>query len=157
MTSQYRILKLLNRFQIHHANIYYHAKFQSQGWLNTDFMKGGGIHPPHTCQIFKTPYHIGLKSRIIHLKRIVENLTKDLATGIRVQDFLKSLIGLHAITGCDTVSAFTGKGKVKALKLLMKSMTYVDAFMDLGISWNISEETVNAIERFACELYEKKM
>ena len=59
MTSQYRISKLLNRFQIHHANIYYHAKFQSQGWLNTDFMKGVES-TPHTCQIFKTPYHIGL-------------------------------------------------------------------------------------------------
>ena len=74
----------------------------------------------------------GSKSRIIQIKRIVENLTKDLATGIRVQDFLKSLIGLHAISGCDTVSAFAGKGKVKALKLLMKNRTYVDAFMDLG-------------------------
>ena len=74
----------------------------------------------------------GSKSGIIQIKRIVENLTKDLATGIRVQDFLKSLIGLHAISGCDAVSAFAGKGKVKALKLLMKNRTYVDAFMDLG-------------------------
>ena len=76
----------------------------------------------------------GSKSRIIQIKRIVENLTKDLATVIGVQDFLKSLIGLHAITGCDTVSTFTGKGKVKALKLLMKNRTYVDAFMDLGLN-----------------------
>ena len=30
----------------------------------------------------------GSKSRIIQIKRIVENLTKDLVTGIRVQDFL---------------------------------------------------------------------
>ena len=74
----------------------------------------------------------GSKSRIIQIKRIIENLTKDLATGIRVQDFLKSVIGLHAISGCDAVSAFAGKGKVKALKLLMKNRTYVDAFMDLG-------------------------
>ena len=59
--------------------------------------------------------------------------------------------------GCNTISAFTGKGKVKALKLLMKNRTYVGAFMDLGLSWNISEETVNAIERFVCELYGKKM
>ena len=65
----------------------------------------------------------GSKSRIIQIKRTVENLTKDLAIGIRVQDFLKSLIGLHTITGCDTVSAFAGKGKAKVLKLLMKSRT----------------------------------
>ena len=41
----------------------------------------------------------GSKSRIVQVKRIVENLTKDLATDIRVQDFLKSLIGLHAMRG----------------------------------------------------------
>ena len=99
----------------------------------------------------------GSKSRIIQIKRIVENLTKDLGTGIRVQDFLKSLSGLHAITGCDSVSDFAGKGKAKALKLLMKSRTYVDAFMDLGLSWNINDETVNGIEGFVCELYGKKM
>ena len=29
--------------------------------------------------------------------------------------------------------------------------------MDLGLSWNINEGTVNAIERFVCELYGKKM
>ena len=58
--SQYKISKLLNRFLIHHTNVYYHAKFQSQGWLNTDFMKGGGGGGIH--QIFKTPYHIGLIS-----------------------------------------------------------------------------------------------
>ena len=39
----------------------------------------------------------------------------------------------------------------------MKNRTYVDAFMDLGLSWNISEESVNTIERFVCELYGKKM
>ena len=39
----------------------------------------------------------GSKSRIIQIKRIVENLTKDLATGIRVQDFLKSLIDLSRV------------------------------------------------------------
>ena len=33
-------------------------------------------------------------------------------------------------------------------------MTYTDAFMDLGLSWNINDETVNAI---VCELYGKKM
>ena len=95
----------------------------------------------------------GSKSRSIQMKRIVENLTKDLATGIRVQDVLKVT---DWTSGSDTVSAFTGKGKTKARKLLMKNRTYVDAFMDLGSSWNMSDKTVNAIERFVCELYGKK-
>ena len=91
--------------------------------------------------------------RIIQIKTIFENLTKDFAAGIRVQDFLKTLIGLHAITGCDIVSAFAGKGKAKALNLLLKS---VDAFMDLGLSWNVSDEKGNAIKRFLCELLWKE-
>ena len=39
----------------------------------------------------------------------------------------------------------------------MKNRTYIDAFMDLGLSWNISEQMVNTIERFVCELYGTKM
>ena len=30
---------------------------------------GGGIHPPHTCQIFKTPYHIGLRCNSTYKSR----------------------------------------------------------------------------------------
>ena len=31
-------------------------------------------------------------------------------------DICRSLLGLHALTGCDTVSAFSGKGKKKGLR-----------------------------------------
>lgn len=34
------------------------------------------------------------------------------------EDVCKALPGLHAFTGCDSVSAFEGIGKVKPLKLL---------------------------------------
>ena len=30
-----------------------------------------------------------------------------------------ALLGMHAFTGCDTVSALSGQGKLKALKLLL--------------------------------------
>ena len=32
-------------------------------------------------------------------------------------ELCKCLIGMHAFTGCDTVSAFTGRGKITALRL----------------------------------------
>ena len=35
-----------------------------------------------------------------------------------------ALIGLHAFTGCDTVSALTGRGKLDPLKLMKKDSTY---------------------------------
>ena len=40
------------------------------------------------------------------------------AVNINGLDFSEAIIGLHAFTGCDSVSAFAGCGKMKALKLL---------------------------------------
>ena len=44
----------------------------------------------------------------------------------------KCLPGFHAYTGCDTVSAFAGKGKLKSWKLLQKEEKYEEAFSTLG-------------------------
>ena len=44
------------------------------------------------------------KSRIVQLSDVVDNLSKDLNRNARLCDFLRSLIGLHALTGCDSVS-----------------------------------------------------
>ncbi|KAG0718239.1 hypothetical protein GWK47_052826 [Chionoecetes opilio] len=46
-----------------------------------------------------------------------------------------SLIGMHAFTGCDTVSAFAGRGKMTTLKQVKMDKTYQDAFHELGRSW----------------------
>ena len=67
----------------------------------------------------------GSKARIIQLDKIKEKLLKELPSGITAQDFFKFLSGVHALTGCDSVSAFSGKGKGKALKLMMKNERYV--------------------------------
>ncbi len=55
-------------------------------------------------------------------------------------DISEALIGLHAFTGCDTVSAFAGHGKLKALKLLKKNKDYMEIFSKLGESWELSVE-----------------
>ena len=44
---------------------------------------------------------------------------------------LTPLAGLHAFTGCDTVSAFSGKGKIKALKIMPK---YESVYQSLSIT-----------------------
>ncbi len=41
--------------------------------------------------------------------------TRTIADSVGI-DVCRSLIGMHACTGCDTVSAFAGKGKARALK-----------------------------------------
>jgi hypothetical protein len=40
--------------------------------------------------------------------------------------------GLHAYTGCDTVSAFGGKGKLKAWKLVQQNEDYQQTLSELG-------------------------
>ena len=65
--------------------------------------------------------------------------------------------GMHAFTGCDTVSAFAGKGKAKALKMLTHSRDYQDTFMELGREWDVSLEPMNKLEHFTCHLCAPKI
>ena len=43
---------------------------------------------------------------------------------------LEALPGLHAFTGCNTVSAFSGKGKIKALKIMPKYDVFINLFLN---------------------------
>ena len=47
-------------------------------------------------------------------------------------EMCKSLPGLHSFTGCDTVSAFAGKGKLTALKKVRQTSEFQSTFKDLG-------------------------
>ncbi len=46
------------------------------------------------------------------------------------------MIGIHACTGCDTVSCFAGDGKLVALKLVKKDPSN-DVFRQHGRSWEL--------------------
>ena len=48
----------------------------------------------------------GSQTRIIEVSFVVNN---HLSPGISDQDSLEAIIGMHALTRCDTVCAFTGK------------------------------------------------
>ena len=72
------------------------------------------------------------------------------------ETFLKALIGLHAFTGCDSVSAFAGKGKIKAQKLLINS-EFVNLFSLLGTSWFVTEDMIDRLSEFVSCLYGKRM
>ena len=56
------------------------------------------------------------------------------------REICESLIGLHSFTGCDSVSAFAGKGKIGALKILKSNEGTRRAFRELGQSWTVSED-----------------
>ena len=41
-------------------------------------------------------------------------------------------IGLHAFRGCDSVSPFASRGKLSALTLMKRDMTYLEMFSQVG-------------------------
>ena len=65
----------------------------------------------------------------------------------------ESLLGLHTFTGCDSTSAFYGKGKQKALKLLEAKPEFHGTFTRLGTSFQLDDEILPSLEKFVCLLY----
>lgn len=69
------------------------------------------------------------------------------------EEFCKALPGVHAFTGCDSVSAFAGRGKVSALQLVRHDKAFQETFQQLGESCPLSEELFLKLQKFACQLY----
>ena len=65
----------------------------------------------------------------------------------------QALIAFHAFTGCDTVSAFAGRGKTGPLKQLKKDEVAIDAFVQLGTSWNVNQSLTSKLQEFTCRMY----
>ena len=88
----------------------------------------------------------GTKSRMryIDLSQIVENLGEKICN---------ALIGLHVFTGCDSVSAFIGKGKKAAFSLIKKHNHLCNTMKDLGDSPEVNKDLFKACERYVCALY----
>ena len=68
----------------------------------------------------------------------------------------KVLLGLHGFTGCDTISAFSGKGKAKPLQSMLKNVPYVNLFASIGEEAELSEDLFLMVKQFTCELYGHK-
>ena len=79
---------------------------------------------------------------------ILKNLRDSLGT-----DISDALIGLHAFTGCDTVSAFVGRGKTAPLDRLRSSREFQETFASLGATWDVSDELFAVLQHFTCLLY----
>ena len=57
----------------------------------------------------------------------IKKLSEALGTAV-----CEALVGMHAFTGCDTVSAFVGRGKINAFNQMKSSKTYQAAYCELG-------------------------
>lgn len=72
------------------------------------------------------------------------------------QEVSKVLLGPHAFTGCERVSAFAGIGKARPLKLLPCKNEFQVMFQNLGEQWSITEELCVQLESFVCAIYGMK-
>ena len=75
-----------------------------------------------SCQLNATLYlKIGRSSKvkIISINNMKEKLELRLSGNINrsIDELCDALVGLHAFAGCDSVSAFAGKGKSRSIKL----------------------------------------
>ncbi|KAG0717882.1 hypothetical protein GWK47_053560 [Chionoecetes opilio] len=98
----------------------------------------------------KIPSHLFQKCGTKNRTRFLDITTLSRTLGGSVCD---SLIGMHAFTGCDTVSAFAGRGKMTTLKQVKMDKTYQDAFHELGRSWEVSPELFEKLQEITCHMY----
>ena len=67
--------------------------------------------------------------------------------------YTSALLSLHIYTGCNTVSAFKGKGKLKPLKALQLHPQFIETLAKLGESWSMDKDLLDEIEAFTCAMY----
>ena len=92
------------------------------------------------------------KARIISIEKVKQSLM--LRCDLQDIELLsKSLVSFYSFTGCDTVSAFCGKGKVKPLNVLLKNQKYIEEFAETGYDPDISDEQLEILQTFVCDVY----
>lgn len=82
--------------------------------------------------------------RLISVPRLCERLGNNMC---------QVLPSLHALTGCDSISAFAGKGKKKALELAREDDVARSNMQVLGESVPLSEANMAKLEEVVCSLY----
>ena len=76
----------------------------------------------------RSRYHLFVKNarKIIDVSKVADKIFDSTRTrdAVSKDALMKSLIGFHSISGCNTISSFAGRGKVKALERLLSSIEY---------------------------------
>ena len=61
----------------------------------------------------------------------ISNITE---LGIKLgQEKCQAILGLHIFTGCESISAFKGKGKTNPVGLMLESEAFSSAFIALDV------------------------
>ena len=59
----------------------------------------------------------------------------------------------NSATCCDTESAFASRGKLSALKLTKRSITYQETFCQVGPSWDVQPQLFEKAQQFTCRIH----
>jgi hypothetical protein len=98
---------------------------------------------------------------LFHLKDTIDIIMKTRRHTISIrgvwqhfrEDLIESLLFAHAISGCDTTSAFFGQGKKKAFKMLLNDAKLREGVMTFGVC-NTNLECLRVIgENFVLKMY----
>jgi hypothetical protein len=69
----------------------------------------------------------------------------------------KAILGFHAFTGCDSVSAFAGRGKLSTLKRLKQSPHMQNVFSSLGEHWKVEPDLYNNLRYLPVRCMERQL
>ena len=87
-------------------------------------------------------------------KRNLQRLISiDLMDEVLGSDICKSLMCPHVYSGCDSTSAFYGKGKKKVYDVMKYDPELIQCFAGLGESFTAWSELAEDLEVFACKLF----
>ena len=92
------------------------------------------------------------KTRIISINRLINTMESKYDL-VDINAATDAMIGFHAFTGCDSISAFWRKGKVRPLDLMLKNPDFIASFVEVGSSWDVSENLYKQMESFVCAMY----
>ena len=84
------------------------------------------------------------KKRIISVSKMAVNVGQDMAD---------ALPALHAISGCDSTSAFYGVGKKKVYNIVKNVGAYMEALKELGNQHIFNKSFFPVIQKMVAEFY----
>eukprot|EP00794_Sanderia_malayensis_P002575 gene2575-2974_t len=67
----------------------------------------------------------------------------------------RALPGFHAFPGCDSTSAFRGRGKKQTWNAMIDDGDSIAAFKELGNNIEVEESAVTQLEKYICRLYKQ--
>lgn len=108
------------------------------------------LYSPDTdVEVLATYFQPQLKARLfISRKQVFVDISK-VMNNLGVET-CKALPGYHALTGCDTTSAFAGRGKKRGFPLIPD---HVNSLQTIGESFQADQDMLTACESFVCALY----